>query len=435
MNTVSNLYLIDSNKLDDLNEFPMEILPSFYIELIKELKITLGYEYDYTAASLFFAISIIIGNKLRLKHKTGWFEGANLYQVIVGKPGDGKSHALSFMLRPIQKIEIELYNKYQVQKAEYERDSKTENSLPKPELIQYLLDDSTPEAVLKIHSLNKKSVGICVDEIMGLFNSFNKYRNGNDEELYLSAFSGKSIKITRTTQETIRIDNPHISIIGSIQPKMINRAFSGQKQDNGFLQRFLFYWPNQFGRIKWNSKEIDKTLIKKYEDKVIELYDFIDGIETSSTLQFDTNAFNYLTNWQNNNQDQFETEFERGMVVKLEQYVLRFCILLHIVNNFSNSQLPMFINLKTVKDSIKLYEYFKENSNKVYEQINSSYYDNLNENQRNLFQLLPERFRTGDGVKIAIEYKLMSERGFKNFIKDRRLFRKIAHGVIEKLIF
>lgn len=422
-------------KLELKNEFPIDVLPSFYKQLIIDLKMTLGYQYDYTGASLFFVISTVIGNKIKLKYKTGWIEGSNVYQILVGKPGDGKSHALSFMLEPIHKIEKDLYKRYQLEKAEYDRDSNSENSIPKPELIQFIVDDSTPEAVLKIHSLNKKAIGVCVDEIMGFLNAFNKYRNGNDEELYLSAFSGKSIKVTRTTKETIRIDNPHISIIGSIQPKVINRAFTGKKQDNGFLHRFLFYWPDKLVRSKWNLKEINKSVVERYENEIKELFHFIEGVGDSIILKFESEAIDYLLNWQNNNQKKSESDFEEGVVVKLEQYVLRFCILLHVLRNYSNSHLPSIIDLNIVKDAIILYDYFKETADKVYEQINSSHFDNLNERQKKLFQLLPEQFKTGDGVRIAIDNELISERGFKNFIKDKKLFRKIGYGVYEKLIF
>ncbi len=417
------------------NKFPIEVLPMFYRDLISELESSLGLSLDYTAASLFFIVSVAIGNKIKLKHKTGWLEGANLYSIIIGKPGDGKSHALSFMQKPIQKIEKELYEEYQMLVTEYERETESGNQLPKPKLKQYLINDSTSEAVLKNHSINEKGVGILVDEIRAFFNGLNKYRGGNDEELYLSAFSGKPIKVTRTTKETVRIDDSHISIVGSIQPKMLGRAFKGQKMNNGFIDRFLFFWPEKCVRIKWNSNEIDHAILDQYNERIKDIYHYTEKLEKPNILKFEPRVRKFLHSWQNMNQDEFEFEHERGTIVKLEQYILRFCILLHVLRNFSVDGLPPEIEYDVVKDAIKLYDYFKENAMRVHEQMNSNYYDELNEIQKKLFQLLPEQFKTGDGVKIALENDLMSERGFKNFIKDKGLFRKVSYGVNEKRIF
>jgi|SRR5690554_4190858 len=417
------------------NNFPIEVLPPFYKDLLEELEAKLGLPIDYTAAALFFIVSVAVGNKIKLRHKTGWLESAILYCIIVGKPGDGKSHALSFMGQPIQEIEKELFDEYEARLSEYERELESGNSLPKPELRQYLLNDSTTEAVLKAHSINKKGVAIMVDEIGSFFNGLNKYRGGNDEELYLSSFSAKAIKITRTTKKTIRIDDPHINIIGSVQPKILRKTFRGQKMKNGFIDRFLFFWPDRCKRILWNTNEIDRAFIDNYKERIKELYRFSEEIEDSIVLKFQPEVRKSLHNWQNTNQNEFEFEYERGLVVKLEQYILRFCIIIHILHNFSVDELPTQIEYSVVLDALKLYDYFKENGMRVHEQMNANYFDELNENQKNLFSLLPNQFKTGDGVKIALENKLMSERGFKNFIKDKHLFKKVSYGVYEKIIY
>lgn len=425
---------LNSIQKEKIEGFPLDILPIFYKDLLSDLDSKLDYAVDYSAAALFFTISVVIGNRIKLRLKPGWLEGANLYQTIVGNPGDVKSHALSFMQRPIQEIEKKLYKEYQQRRAEYEMESESDNSVPKPELKQYLVNDATPEAVLEIHSINEKGVGVSVDEIRSFLKSLNKYRDGNDEELYLSAFSGIFIKINRTTKETILIDDPSVNILGSIQPNLIGSSFGGQKLNNGFIDRFLFYWPRTSKRARWNENEIDQAFVDRYKENIKEIFRFTEKLKTPIELEFTPEAKEFLYQWQNSNPDNFEFDYERGAVVKLEQYVLRFCIILHILKNFSSVELTRVIGKDIVEGAIKLYGYFKNNALRVHEQMNATYYDGMNEMQKKLFQLLPKQFKTGEGVKIARENNLMSERGFKNFIKDKRLFKKISYGVYEKLI-
>lgn len=52
-----------------------------------------------------------------------------------------------------------------------------------------------------------------------------------------------------------------------------------------------------------------------------------------------------------------------------------------------------------------------------------------------MFDKLSPQFKTGDGIEIILRENLMKERSFKNFLKDEKLFKKIAHGVYEKQVF
>lgn len=416
-----------------VSKFPIDILPPFYRELLIELNTKLGYHIDYLAASLFFTLATAIGNRIKLKHKEGWYESPIFYQAIVGKPGDGKTPALNFMQKPLQKIEDELYEENEERLKEYQREIESGNTCSKPELKQYLVSDATSEAVLKIHSINKKGVGIAVDEFRSFTNSFNKYNNGNDEEFYLSAYSGSPVKKVRATKGTIRIADPNINVLGSIQPKMIGPTFSGKKLINGFMDRVLFYWPENFDGIEWNTIEVDKHWIQRYAERIKSIYRFTEEQEHPFILRIEPATLKFFHTWRNTDKEQTPEE-ERGVMAKYQQYTLRLFILLHLLWHFSGNELPEVVDYDTVVGGIKLYEYFRENGRRALDQINSTYYDGLPENKKKLFDLLPKRFKTGDGVKIALDNELLKERSFKTFIKDKSLFKKVDYGVYERLI-
>lgn len=422
-------------KETNTRKFPLEVFPDFYRDLMIELKSTLDFEPDYTGGALLFVISLTLGNKMKLRINNGWLEKANLYITTVGKPGEGKSQPAITMLQPLMEIERELYDNFKIKMAEYEAELENGNTLPKPQLYQFLLNDATLESILKYHAINEKGVGIYVDEIRGFIKSLNKYRNGNDVETILTAFSGGALKMTRATKDTERIDDSFISILGSIQPELLQDTFQGQKMNNGFIDRFLFCWPERSKRIRWADKLMNQAFLDRYVDNVKVLYCYVEELEKPFILEFSKKAKKTLFQWQHKNPEEFNSNFERGAFIKLENYVMRFCIILHVLHNFSKTDFINEIREDIVKKAIRLFDYFYYNALQVEEQLTANYYDSLTIKQKAFFDKLPNEFKTGYAVKLAIENDLMSERSVKNLIKDSKLFRKVAHGLYEKIIY
>ena len=98
------------------NIFPTAIFPLVLQKLISELESTLNFSPDYTSASILYAVSVSIGNKIQLKVKNSWLEKSNLYMVLVGRTGDVKSHSVSFCLNPLMKIDKVNFEEYLMKK-------------------------------------------------------------------------------------------------------------------------------------------------------------------------------------------------------------------------------------------------------------------------------------------------------------------------------
>ena len=85
-----------------------------------------------------------------------------------------------------------------------------------------------------------------------------------------------------------------------------------------------------------------------------------------------------------------------------------------------------------MKNAIQLTEYFRKSSLRVFDIIgNTDPIDELSVNQRKTYHLLPEQFKTGEGVRIISKY--MAERTFKRFLNNTNLFKKLSRGYFEKL--
>lgn len=423
----------DLKNLTGKNIFPKEIFPEEIQELINELEITLNFAPDYSAASILYTISVAIGNKIQLKVKNSWLEKSSIYMILIGRTGDVKSHSLTFCLNPLMKIDKQNFEEYLIKKKEFEALPTEEKSkITAPILRQILLNDFTPEAFVKTHYYNSRGVGLYTDEIAGFFNSFNQYRKGNEEESYLSAWSGKPIVKNRISGDEIRIDNTKVDIIGTMQEGILSTTFHSNKMKNGFIDRFLFAIPHKYVVNRWNDNDLATKYIDYYSDFIQKVFHLAE--QPDYTLELSCEAKNHLYHWQNGQPVNFEFEYQRGISVKLQQYVLRFSLLLEVINSIVKDEIPKDISLQSVRSAINLRDYFFENAVRVFEIIGGNYFDTLTEIQKNIFDKLPQQFKTGEGVMIAKDNS-MSERSFKNFLNDEKLFKKIAHGIYDKHIF
>lgn len=105
-------------------EFPVGIFPSKIQSIIHEVYECQSYPIDYTAAAIFTAIAVGIGNTHLVQMKQGWTESAILFVALVGRPGTNKSHPLSLAIKPFidfdyqQNLEFgKLYAKYEQEVA------------------------------------------------------------------------------------------------------------------------------------------------------------------------------------------------------------------------------------------------------------------------------------------------------------------------------
>lgn len=415
------------------NVFPIEVFPPELEALIIELKNTMNFPIDYSASSLLFAVSVAIGNKIQLKVKNGWKEKSILYLILVGRTGDIKSHSVSFFIKSLMEIDRRYYFEYLRKRKEYDAlDFETKSKQTQPILKQLLLNDFTPEAFVKAHFHNTRGIGLYSDEIAGFINSFNRYHRGNDEELYLSLWAGKPIVKNRVSGEEIRIDDSKIDIIGTIQEAVLGNVFQNSKLKNGFVDRFLFAFPHKYVDNKWNDRDLDQSFIDRYSEFINEIILEADRRET--ILEFEDEAKNYLFHWQNNEKLNFEFEYQRGIAVKLQQYVLRFSMLLEVMSSVLERKELSRISLHSVKSAILIRNYFFENAVRVFEAIDSNYFDGLTEVQKKVFESLPNTFKTAEAISLVAESQLMKERSLKSFLNDRILFKKISHGFYEKQI-
>ena len=437
---------LSTNKYEyDLNPvFPLDLFPSAIIEIIKGLNEKAGYNIDYSAASFLFAAAVAMGRTYEAEINNGWKEAPIIYLALVGNAGVGKSHPLSFAVKPLHDKDAIAYLEYKNQKLlfdEVELLSKSERNkhpgkvFKKPVFSKFLLSDYTPEAMAAKHGDNLRGIGIFVDELAGWFKNFNRYNSGSEQEFWLSLFSGKPINIDRKSSEPIFIKHPFVCVAGTIQPSILSKLALHDRNENGFLDRILFVAPD-VKKEAWREEGIPLELKNKtlaIINKLTEMH-LINGSE-SNTISFTDDAKKILFEWQKGSVSLCnEDEMYASIGAKAEIYVVRLALIIRGLKYGANEGSMEHIDIDDTKAAIALISYFVDTAIKIRKAIIGDPLILLTTNRKELFNALPDQFETKDGVLIAKSLGL-SERTAKRFFLDKGLFTRVSHGRYNKNIF
>lgn len=440
---------VETEQKSKQNPFPVEVFPEPIQEIIRATNESLNFPIDFIGASMLFAASVSIGNTFRVKVKEGWLENAVLYIAIVGRAGTNKSHPISLALEPIEQRDNLKFKKYQNEKREYdtvstlskkEREQQGYDEPVKPVWEQHLVTDFTPEALTDVHKFNKRGIGVYADELASWFKNFNRYNKGSEEQFWLSNWSGKPIRINRKTSDPTYIPLPFISVIGTIQPGVLNEL-AENRTENGFLDRLLFVVPDNLKSEYWSEKELDRVYFENWETIVSNLLN-ISLIQDDTNnpqpeiLKFTPEAKDLLFEWQRELTDQSnmpENEAIRGICAKIQMYAIRFSLIFQMIRYACDEINERAVGIEAVQGALKLVEYFTKTAIKVHSIVsNISPLDKLPADKQAVYTALPDTFTTREGIHVA-ESMEMKERTFKRFLNNKELFTKVKQGEYEKL--
>lgn len=350
-------------------DFPIEIFPNFLRNYIMEAKRTLQFTPDYFAVSIMSAIASVNGNKYKLRVKNGWDAQSTFWFAIVGEPGVMKTHPLTTALKPIRKIDDKSYDRYQHELYEYNSmDVKDKKSFPKPFFRQILVQDSTLEALHKMHVLNPRGILMYKDELIGFMQDMNKYRNGSDEAFWLESFNNGSITINRAGADTMKLNNICINLIGTIQPDVLSDVVSKQGE-NGLIDRFLFT-ESQSKINRFSLESIDEDYNSWYNKLMQDIHNEFTYFKDTDTvfLKLDGEHIQYMQKVDEKLckiQEDDEMSHMRNYVNKLKTYYPRFVLLCALLQKFDDLG-DVKIDLNCMENAEKLCDYFLNSALNVF---------------------------------------------------------------------
>ena len=421
--------------------FPLVAFPEKLQDYIRAARDTLNFPEPYTASVMLLAVAVAIGNTRVLKVKEGWLVKPILFLTLVGEAGANKSHPISFVLKPLERINNAHIDAYNKALADY-RKVKDANPSDKPQPRQVLVSDITTESLVQLHRSNPLRLCLRCDELAGWISNFNRYRKGGDEQPWLSIYSGQPLCVNRKTMDDIlSVPEPFICVVGSIQPDILTATFSGERQSNGFLPRILQARQDGSTKLLWNDKGFPAKLERYWDtclrgimdncDKEFSVYD------TFSDYTFTEEAFFYIMDWQNQWEEALEQEGRPSQVEafrKIQDYALKFSLILHTMKEAAGETVPSVqIPIETTITATLLAEYFFFTALQSLDAMEEQNPQRYPRNQADFIIALPDKFTTTEAVKKGEEFGL-SESTVKRLLQREkgRLFIWLSHGRYEK---
>jgi len=294
--------------------FDYALLPASLRDWCKDISERMQCPPDFVAVGLMTALGSVLGRRIgiRPQEKTDWTEVANLWGLIVGRPGLLKTPALDAAMGPLNRLIAQAQNEYQRGLAEYEKTKEAEQlraaarkkqaaerlkenpdadlsdlqspDLEPPAIQRYKSNDPSPAALAELLRHAPNGMMVFRDEMVSLFNSLEREDSAEGRGFYLTAWGGNSPFTSDRIGRGFNLHIPAIclSLLGGTQPSKlgpyIRQAVNGGTGDDGLLQRFgLLVWPDT--NQTWQN--IDRPTDKTAKNAAYKVFDYLDKLNPS----------------------------------------------------------------------------------------------------------------------------------------------------------
>ena len=428
---------VTKQTLTDRINFPYDIFPDIIQQFIKAQVI----QHEYLAGGILAAISTTIGNSCVLEAMPGYIIKPIVYMAIVSPPGGGKTPALTKAFKPLEDYDNNLYADYEAamkdfneRMAMYEKDKTKTDKPAKPLFPQTLIKDSTIEMVVKVLSFNKGGCCLLADELIGFLNRMNQYKAGDEVQKWLSMWSGDPILLQRITREENKVSEPFCSIVGGIQPGVLESLGKEENEHNGFYHRFLFIYPELQKKRDWVKFSVPGNITIAFYQLFLDLLKYRNSDKTYYFLTDEASLlYKEWFEYKNKKYDMAQSDTVRGIIAKYQDYCLRFALIIQVVEDAGNR--GRLIYSTSMERAIRLTEYFLGNMQKAIKILNpDTPVDRLQGQWEKLYNSLDVSFTAKTLVATAATF-LIKEGSAKSFLHRQtgKLFAKTDKNSYEKM--
>lgn len=429
----------------DNNTFPLEVFPSPFKELLEGCERALNFPIDYMGSALLGAVSTATGKSAKVNVKNEWAEYASMYISIVGDSGSNKSHPLAMAFKPIEKLDRNSLHQFRMSLKKHEsylqvpkKQQPEEDRVFLPLLKKTILTNFTPEVLLQRLAENENGCAVVSDELESWLQGMNNYSKCDQTSTYLSLWSNKSVSVDRVKNLVpIYLESPFLTIIGSVQPRLLPKLFPSRKTDNGFLQRFLFAYPDHVEKQPINDLELEDGIYKNYE-KWMNIYMnlYISIVkDTPKQYKWSKDAKEFFYTWQKQHTEQVNENLgslKAEIINKYDIHFIRLSLILQIMTDYKTDE----ISLSAVQGASKLCAYYLNCAFKIQDILEDcalASNESTNITKNNFFEALPFEFTTRTANQLGKPLH-MDLKAVQRFLQNEAFVEKVSHGNYRKKI-
>jgi hypothetical protein len=347
-----------------MTEFPEEIFQASFIDYARNLSDSEGFCLDYVYCSMLTVAASALGASVCLEEHIGRRVYCNLWTVIVGESGNKKSGPLRVTAKPLHAYNKRLFDQFETKKQEYLADTDS-NKLPKPSCERLIIDDITNEGMQKALKYSPYGLIMIKQELSGFFAELDKYRKGGDRQRFLSLYDGDEISIDRKGDDPELIQNPWLSILGTVQFATIQPFISQESLGDGLAYRFDFCCPLGV-EYKIGNKNFTPSLEQAYRtliERLLEYRSIASREQQPIVYRYSTKALDTLDRWLH---EQLEPKINalesdnpmRGYLAKHQGKISKFTLVIQCIKDASNARMTCEIDEFSVQSAIKLLDYY-----------------------------------------------------------------------------
>lgn len=294
----------------ELPAFPLNAMPKSLREYLPALANSLQVNVDMVCCNALGILAACCQGKYKVEIKPDWREPLNLYILNIAQPSERKSAAISMQTKPMITYEAQ-YNEnnraaIEKNRMEYKallkkqedfirklaKDKKSEKATDEEldcvEIAEQIahfrhksemklfVDDITPENLGKVMHENNGCASMISSE-GGIFDmlSGGMYSKNVNLDIFLKAYSGDAVRVDRITRDSVKVNSPALTMLLSVQPKVIegmvsNPVFKGR----GLTARFLYSMPRSLvGKRPFFTEGVPQELSLQYRELIGDLLD------------------------------------------------------------------------------------------------------------------------------------------------------------------
>jgi len=340
---------------------------------------------DMAGCAMLAVSSAAIGQSCHVVIKRSWKESPLLYLLTVADPGRTKTPVIKLVAAPLAKIDKKLRDESTTTRMLWEAQKKAapkEVAPEEPPNRRAIVKDVTRETLAAILRDNPRGLLADPDEATAWVSSFNEYKaKGSDRQFWLSIWSSASISVDREGgRRSIYVKSPLVTVMGGLPPDMLSSLAEEHGRNDGFLDRLLFCFPDNFPERKWTEDELDQgdettwaAIINTLHE--LEMYREESGEIRPHFIGFDRVAKAAWVEWVNIHYAETDSlDMPTGYVgawSKMVAYSLRFALILSRLRLAMDPEIGTElktapVSVADVEGAIALVTYFKSH----YERIN-----------------------------------------------------------------
>jgi hypothetical protein len=349
---------------------------------------------DFPGVGMLTLAAGAIANSRQLLIKKGYPESACLYAAYVAPPGSVKTAPVKMLRTPFDARQAALIEEWKVELKAWEEADPKAGPRPVPQRI--IVSDTTTETLKILLAQNPRGLMLLRNELAALLAGFNQYKGGvgNDKQFYMDNWDHNTIYVDRKSEKgwqgaPLIVRHPFCGLFGTIQPEVLPLLQGETRRgapppNDGWVDRFLFCFPDVFPQVGEQWREVDKDLLDPWRTAVHRLLELDapmsvdEGGEIRPKLVGLTRAGKGV--WEQftkkmaeeMNREEFPGHL-RGPFVKLRVYFARLGLVIHLLRFVCEEVTSPSVDGASMTRSARLISYFAEHARRVYARIHADH--------------------------------------------------------------